>query len=88
MFASIQDVELRKYTGLYQTGLTLRVEERPECIELVRCVNPASPDTPVVFGSAVNFVMTAAGAKITRIEDLTPGATKYEFTFRITYGDA
>jgi hypothetical protein len=88
IFEGFRDVEHRKVTGLYHAALVLKVDEKPDAIELIRCINPATPDTPVVHGSVVGFKMTAAGAQVTRIEDMTPSATKYEFLFRITYGDS
>lgn len=89
IFATIPDVEIRPFVGLYQTGLTLKVEDKPVAIELIRCRIPATPETPVAHGNAVSFDLKPQGALITRIDGLTPGAaTIYEFTFRITYGDA
>jgi hypothetical protein len=90
IFANIRDEELRVFKGLYQTGMTLKVDAKPMAIELLRVVNPAAPDVPVVHGATVGFKLkgtSALGAEITRIDQMTPSATQYEFTFRITYGD-
>jgi hypothetical protein len=91
IFDTIRDEETRKISASYQANMTLKVGSKPVSIECVRVVNPAAPDTPVVHGTAVGFRLKGSGAElaavITRIDQMTPGATKYEFTFRITYGD-
>lgn len=91
IFDNIRDEEIRPFVGMYQTGMKLEVDAKPVAIECIRVVNPAAPDTPVVHGVAVGFKLKQSGnarsAEITRIDQMTPSATKYEFTFRITYGD-
>jgi hypothetical protein len=91
IFDNIRDEEIRSHVGLFQVGMTLRVDSKPIAIELIRCINPAAPDAPVSHGAAVSFKLKQAGnersVEITRIDQMTPGTTKYEFTFRITYGD-
>lgn len=89
IFERIPDAEIKVHVGLYNLGLTLQVDGKPIAIELIRCRIPATPETPVAHGSAVSFDIKQQGALIQRIDGLTPGAaTTYEFTFRITYGDA
>lgn len=89
IFSVIPDVEIRTVDGLYQTGMTLRLEQGdspPVAIELVRCVLKSNPETPVAHGTACSFRLTQQGAQITRIDGLTPDTgTQYTFTFRITY---
>lgn len=91
IFANIRDEEYRVLSAPYQASMVLKVDSKPTAIECVRVVNPAAPETPVVHGTAVGFKLKGSGnelaAVITRIDQMTPGATKYEFTFRITYGD-
>lgn len=91
IFANIRDEEYRAVEASYQANMTLKVDSKPVAIECVRVVNPGAPDTPVVHGTAVGFKLKGSGAElaavITRIDQMTPGATKYAFTFRITYGD-
>lgn len=90
IFANIRDEELRVFKGLYQAGMTLSVDSKPAAIELLRVVNPAAPDVPVVHGASVGWKLkgtAAIGAEITRLDQMTVGPTQYEFTFRITYGD-
>jgi hypothetical protein len=91
IFANIRDEEIRPFVGLYQASMSLSVDSKPIAIELLRVVNPAAPDAPVTHGTAVGFKIKQSGnertAQITRIDQMTPGTTKYEFTFRITYGD-
>lgn len=90
IFEAIPDAEIKVHTGLYNVGLALKVDGKPIAIELIRCRLPGAPKTPVAFGAAVNFDLATNGdALITSIQGLTAGtATNYEFTFRITYGDA
>lgn len=91
IFDNIRDEEYRVVSGPYQASMTLKVDSKPIAIECIRVVNPAAPDTPVTHGTAVGFRLKGTGAElaavITRIDQMTPAATKYEFTFRITYGD-
>lgn len=91
IFDNIHDDEYRVIAAPYQAGMALKVDSKPIAIELLRVVDPATPDTPVVHGAAVGFKLQnrpgALAAVITRIDQMTPSATKYEFTFRITYGD-
>jgi hypothetical protein len=81
IFDNIRDEETRKVAAPYQANMVLKVGSKPV----------STPDTPVVHGTAVGFRLKGSGAElaavITRIDQMTPGATKYEFTFRITYGD-
>lgn len=91
IFDNIRDEETRLHAGLFQTGMTLKVDSKPIAIECIRVINPAAPDAPVTHGTAVGFKLKQSGnertVEITRIDQMTPGTTKYEFTFRITYGD-
>jgi len=90
IFERLPDVDINVHTGLYNVGMALKVDGKPIAIELIRCRNPRAPKVAVAYGAAVSFDLATNGdALITSIQDVTPGTdTVYEFTFRITYGDA
>lgn len=92
IFDDVPETEIRTHDGLFQTGMTLRLEAgdpTPVAIELVRCFLSGNPESVVSHGTACSFRLRDSGAEITRIDGLTADtATRYTFTFRLTYGAA
>ena len=85
IFDAVPATQLFELSGLYYEGLTLALHVAPTAIELIRCVNARAPGTTTGHGTAVEFLWTASGARILRIDGLTPSSTSYVFTFRLTY---
>lgn len=86
-FDAIPDTTIKDVSMRFTEVSVLGLERRPRAIEAIRVIDPAQPSVPVVHGTAVNFDWrpNEGGARITRIADMTPGATTYRFTFRITW---
>lgn len=83
----IPDFEYRKFTGLYQRGITFKTNGPPLCIECTRCRDPRRPTVPIAHGAAVSFDLKGDGIEITRIDGLIFGTLYLEMIFRITYGE-
>jgi len=84
---STVDYELKDVVGEFTSNTTIAVPRVPRAIELINCFALAAPETPVLYGSRVNFVYRpqSGGALVTGIEGLTTGTTIYQFLFRISY---
>lgn len=87
IFSGIKDTDYKKFTGLYQKGITFKTDGPPLCVECCRCRDPRTPTTPIAHGAAVSFDLKGDGIEITRIDGLIFGTLYLEMIFRITYGD-
>jgi hypothetical protein len=89
--SSTQHTESKAFEAFYAEPMFVAsplAGQAPESIECTRCVSVVNTETPVAFGSAVNFVWLPqrGGCQITSIDGLTPSnMTKYRFTLRFTY---
>lgn len=91
-FDSMPTELLRKIEMMYTEPLVLgHLEQEPESIELVRIIDLANQDTPVVNAGGIcqfSWLPAEGGAHIKSINGLSlaaNGGKKYRLTFRLTY---